>query len=300
MQPASCFGGNNGSLSVQVSGGVPGYSYSWTPNVGNGLNPTGLSSGSYQLTVTDQNNCTQTASYSVTQPNLLQANAQMLSGPLCHGDTNAVLQASAQGGVAPYSYLWNNGQTGPNFGSAGLTMQRCAAAYGRHDLQAVRDWFMHGMVMAAFSAAVLIAILLPLATLAPAWLGATGSLAGVLTAGMLVAGAGAALTPLNDTARGFVCALQRNSFAMGAELAAAAASLVFTIWSLLAGWGIAGDRMYWKPELILSASAGGEGRREDLERLLADSGLDTRRSELKDKVRNLPPVDRTGGLFPRR
>ena len=120
MQPASCFGGNNGSLSVQVSGGVPGYSYSWTPNVGNGLNPTGLSSGSYQLTVTDQNNCTQTASYSVTQPNLLQANAQMLSGPLCHGDTNAVLQASAQGGVAPYSYLWNNGQTGPNFGSAGL------------------------------------------------------------------------------------------------------------------------------------------------------------------------------------
>lgn len=120
MQPVSCFGGNNGSLSVQVSGGVPGYSYSWSPNIGNGLNPTGLSSGSYQLTVTDQNNCSQTASYSVTQPNQLQANAQMISGPLCHGDTNAVLQASAQGGVAPYSYLWNNGQTSPNFGSAGL------------------------------------------------------------------------------------------------------------------------------------------------------------------------------------
>ena len=240
MQPASCFGGNNGSLSVQVSGGVPGYSYSWTPNVGNGLNPTGLSSGSYQLTVTDQNNCTQTASYSVTQPNLLQANAQMLSGPLCHGDTNAVLQASAQGGVAPYSYLWNNGQTGPNFGSAGLTMQRCAAAYGRHDLQAVRDWFMHGMVMAAFSAAVLIAILLPLATLAPAWLGATGSLAGVLTAGMLVAGAGAALTPLNDTARGMLCGLQRNGIAMGAEVVAGVIGLAFTLSAVFFGWGIAG------------------------------------------------------------
>jgi len=120
MTPASCFGGTNGSLSVQVSGGVPGYSYSWSPNIGNGLNPTGLSAGSYQLTITDQNNCSQSASYSVTQPNLLQANAQMISGPLCHGDTNAVLQASAQGGVAPYAYLWNNGQTGPNFGSAGL------------------------------------------------------------------------------------------------------------------------------------------------------------------------------------
>ena len=65
-------------------------------------------------------------------------------------------------------------------------------------------------------------------------------------------------------------------------------------------WGLAGDRMYWKPELVLSATPDGVARREDLEKLLADSGLDTRRSELKDKVRNLPPVDRTGGLFPRR
>jgi hypothetical protein len=127
-----------------------------------------------------------------------------------------------------------------NFGSAGLTMQRCAAAYGRHDLQAVRDWFMHGMVMAAFSAAVLIAILLPLATLAPAWLGATGSLAGVLTAGMLVAGAGAALTPLNDTARGMLCGLQRNGIAMGAEVVAGVIGLAFTLSAVFFGWGIAG------------------------------------------------------------
>ncbi len=65
-------------------------------------------------------------------------------------------------------------------------------------------------------------------------------------------------------------------------------------------WGLAGDRMYWKPELVLSATPDGAGRREDLEKLLADSGIDTRRSEVKDKVRNLPPVQRTGGLFPRR
>jgi hypothetical protein len=127
-----------------------------------------------------------------------------------------------------------------NFGSAGLTMQRCAAAYGRSDLAAARDWFMHGMVVATASAAVLLVLLLPLAAFTPTWLGARGSVAAALSGGMVIAGCGAALSPLNDTARGFVCALQRNSFAMGAELAAAAASLVFTIWSLLAGWGIAG------------------------------------------------------------
>jgi hypothetical protein len=54
--------------------------------------------------------------------------------------------------------------------------------------------------------------------------------------------------------------------------------------------------MYWKPELILSASAGGEGRREELERLLADSGLDTRRAESPQRVERLPAIERTGAV----
>ena len=141
-----------------------------------------------------------------------------------------------------------------NFGSAGLTMQRCASAYGRSDLAAARDWFMHGVVVAAASAVVLLALLLPVAAFTPPWLGARGSVAAALSSGMVIAGCGAALSPLNDTARGFVCALQRNSFAMGAELAAAAVSLVFTIWSLLAGWGIAG--LAWGSLLRMALALG--------------------------------------------
>ena len=76
--------------------------------------------------------------------------------------------------------------------------------------------------------------------------------------------------------------------------------LVQEVHATVGRWGLAGDRMYWKPELVLSATPDGVGRREDLEKLLADSGLDTRRSEHKDKVQNLPPVERTGSLFPRR
>ncbi len=76
--------------------------------------------------------------------------------------------------------------------------------------------------------------------------------------------------------------------------------LVREVHATVGRWGLAGDRMYWKPELVLSATPDGVGRRDDLEKLLADSGIDTRRSENKDKVKNLPPVQRTGGLFPRR
>jgi hypothetical protein len=76
--------------------------------------------------------------------------------------------------------------------------------------------------------------------------------------------------------------------------------LVREVHATVGRWGLAGERMYWRPELVLSATAEGAGRRDDLEKLLADSGIDTRRSDVKDKVRNLPPVQRTGGLFPKR
>lgn len=127
-----------------------------------------------------------------------------------------------------------------NFGSAGLTMQRCAAAYGRDDLQALRDWYVHGMLVAAASALFLACLLLPAAAVAPGWLGATDSVARSLTMGMMIAGIGAALTPLNDTARGVVCALQRNGIGVGAEVIASIVGLVFTIYTVWVGWGISG------------------------------------------------------------
>lgn len=76
--------------------------------------------------------------------------------------------------------------------------------------------------------------------------------------------------------------------------------LVREVHATVGGWGMAGDRMYWKPELVLSATPDGVGRRDDLEALLTDSGLDTRRSGSGEQVRRLPPVHRTGGLFPSR
>ena len=72
--------------------------------------------------------------------------------------------------------------------------------------------------------------------------------------------------------------------------------LVAAVHAKVGRWGIAGDRMYWKPELVLSETSDGRSRREDLERLLADSGLETRPTAGRDAVRPLPPVERTGSL----
>jgi hypothetical protein len=81
---------------------------------------------------------------------------------------------------------------------------------------------------------------------------------------------------------------------IGTHTSAAVDPLVREVHATVGGWGMAGDRMYWRPELVLSATPDGTGRRDELEKLLTDSGLDTRRPESRDPVRPLPPVRRTG------
>ena len=76
--------------------------------------------------------------------------------------------------------------------------------------------------------------------------------------------------------------------------------LVATVHTRVERWGIAGDRMYWKPELVLSETADGRSRREDLERLLAESGIDTRSGDRRDQIRPLPPINRTTAVVPAR
>jgi len=83
---------------------------------------------------------------------------------------------------------------------------------------------------------------------------------------------------------------------IGTHTSAAVDPLVREVHATVGGWGMAGDRMYWRPELVLSATPDGTGRRDELEKLLTDSGLDTRRPESRDPVRPLPPVRRTGAL----
>jgi hypothetical protein len=84
---------------------------------------------------------------------------------------------------------------------------------------------------------------------------------------------------------------------IGSNTADSVDPLVRHVHTTVGSWGMAGDRMYWRPELVLTATPDGTGRLTDLEQLLADSGLDTRRASApREAVRPLPPVHRAGAL----
>ena len=108
----NCFGDTNGTVSSSASGGTAPYSYSWS-NGSTTQNISGVAASVYTVTITDANGCTTTASYEVTQPDLLTANATG-TNVSCNGGNNGTATVNVSGGSGPYSYLWSNGATTQN------------------------------------------------------------------------------------------------------------------------------------------------------------------------------------------
>ncbi|PJJ07689.1 hypothetical protein CLU83_0885 [Flavobacterium sp. 1] len=99
-----CNAGNTGTATVIPTLGKSPYSYLWS-NGALTQTITGLVAGAYNVTVTDANNCTKTASYTVTQPLALSATITTNNPNLYFGysgDQAATITVKPIGGKAPY------------------------------------------------------------------------------------------------------------------------------------------------------------------------------------------------------
>lgn len=101
----NCFGGNDGSVNINVTGGTQPYSYQWN-NAANTANNTKLIAGKYNVTVTDHNGCILKDSAELTEPTVLSLQSQE-DGKTCVGFATGTASALAKGGTPPYSYSWN-------------------------------------------------------------------------------------------------------------------------------------------------------------------------------------------------
>jgi predicted secreted protein len=102
----ACFGGTTGSASVTVSGGTGNYSYSWAPSGGTAATATGLASGTYNVTVTDENGCQKTQSITISQPASALSATTASVGVSCNGGSNGSASVTVTGGTPNYTYAW--------------------------------------------------------------------------------------------------------------------------------------------------------------------------------------------------
>ena len=108
LKNVSCFGGHDGMIAIQNTGGTAPYAYVWNTNPQQILSQiSGLLAGNYTLTVTDKSGCKDSIGVQISEPPLLQASIPSSTDVSCFSAGNGSATVTATGGTAPYTYLWN-------------------------------------------------------------------------------------------------------------------------------------------------------------------------------------------------
>ena len=116
----TCKGGNNGAAVVTTGGGSGAYTYSWVNNttsseVSTLATASGLTAGTYTVTIADAADatCTKTATVTITEPEALTLSEDMTAhkNVTCNSGNNGAAAVTAGGGSGAYTYSWVNNTT---------------------------------------------------------------------------------------------------------------------------------------------------------------------------------------------
>ncbi|MBL7950945.1 MAG: gliding motility-associated C-terminal domain-containing protein [Flavobacteriales bacterium] len=119
---ALCNGGQTGTATVVPE--ADGHSYVWNDaNAQTTATASGLVAGQYSVLINDAAGCDTTMSVTIASPAPVVVQPLTSTNESCAGSGNGTLTATATGGTAPYTFVWNNGATGP-------TLTDSAGTYG--------------------------------------------------------------------------------------------------------------------------------------------------------------------------
>lgn len=104
--PASCFDTADASAIITAVGGTSPYLYRW-PDGSFGNSKNGLAAGTYNVNVIDNNGCSSAETVTIVQPEEMEITPFTLNNKICKASINVV----PDGGTAPYTYEWEDGNT---------------------------------------------------------------------------------------------------------------------------------------------------------------------------------------------
>jgi len=108
----ACHGSSGGSATVTTTGGIAPLAYAWSSGA-TAQTAENLPAGEYSVTVTDANDCTFTASVTLSEPPLLVLTSAGVMHATCPGSADGSASVAAAGGTGQPDILWSNNQQGP-------------------------------------------------------------------------------------------------------------------------------------------------------------------------------------------
>jgi hypothetical protein len=114
----NCNGDKKGAVDLAVSGGTTPYKFNWS-NGDSTKNVSGLAKGDYTVLITDQKGCQKKLSTTISEPQALLASIRETINVNCNTQKTGAINSEVSGGVSPYTYRWNNGDTKPNLINVG-------------------------------------------------------------------------------------------------------------------------------------------------------------------------------------
>ena len=110
----SCNGSKDGKIAIKIIGGIPPFNFKWS-NGSTDSTLTNLSAGKYQCTIEDQTGCGfVTDTFNLNFKEIFDFNISGKALPSCNGKKDGSLYINITGGISPYKYTWNTGDTTSN------------------------------------------------------------------------------------------------------------------------------------------------------------------------------------------
>ncbi len=106
-----CSSASEGSIAVSASGGHGNYSYQWEHGPSSPV-VSGLTTGQYSLTVTDEGGCQAEAMAAIAEPQSIDVNAAV-QAVSCEGASNGNILMNVSGGAGPFTFNWSDGSQQP-------------------------------------------------------------------------------------------------------------------------------------------------------------------------------------------
>ncbi len=121
-----CAGGSDGAIVATAVGGTGSYLYQLDGDLTNGTGVfTDLENGTYEITVLDDNDCTDIMMATVSSPDSIKVDSSFVSNVSCNGDEDGVIEIFAVGGTGNYKYS----KDGMNFQSENIFEDLSTGSY---------------------------------------------------------------------------------------------------------------------------------------------------------------------------